>query len=337
MKKIVTLGEIMLRFSTTSGERLSQTNQLTVNYGGAEANVAVSLSHFDYQAYFLSKIPNNPLGTAVEQHLKSHGVHTDYLLKGGERLGTYYLETGVGERSAQVTYDRKYSSFSTLKSEEVKLEEILQGASLFHVSGITLALSPELRNLTLLALKKAKEYGVKTSFDFNYRAKLWNQQEAAEAIKPLLPFIDICSCGELDAVHLLGIDQADDSLSQVERLTYYYQKIKDMYPNIQYMSSTFRTVISASSNTLQGNLFVDGKLYQSKVHHIEPIVDRVGGGDAFAAGVLHGILEEVTPEKIVSFATAASALKHTIHGDCNVFTKDEINQFAENAPGHIVR
>jgi 2-dehydro-3-deoxygluconokinase len=247
------------------------------------------------------------------------------------------LEAGVGERSAQVTYDRNYSSFSTLKSEEVKLEEILQGASLFHVSGITLALSPELRNLTLLALKKAKEYEVKTSFDFNYRAKLWSQQEAAKAIKPLLPFIDICLCGDLDAVHLLGIDHADDSLSQVERLKYYYQKMKDMYPNIQYMSSTFRTVISASSNKLQGNLFVDGKLYQSKVHHIEPIVDRVGGGDAFAAGVLHGILEEVTPEKIVSFATAASALKHTIHGDCNVFTKDEINQFAENVPGNIVR
>lgn len=337
MKKIVTLGEIMLRFSTTSGERLSQTTQLTVNYGGAEANVAVSLSHFGYKAYFLSKIPNNPLGIAVERHLKSHGVHTDYLLKGGERLGTYYLEAGVGERSAQVTYDRKYSSLSTLKSEEVKLEEILQGASLFHVSGITLALSPELRNLTLLALKKAKEYEVKTSFDFNYRAKLWSQTEAAEAIKPLLPFIDICSCGDLDAVHLLGIEQADDSLSQVERLKYYYQKMKDMYPNIQYMSSTFRTVISASSNKLQGNLFADGKLHQSKVHHIEPIVDRVGGGDAFAAGVLHGILEEVTPEKIVSFATAASALKHTIYGDCNVFTKDEINQFAEKAPGHIVR
>lgn len=178
MKKVVTLGEIMLRFSTAAGERLSQTERLSVNYGGAEANVAVSLSHFGYDAYFVSKVPNNPVGAAAERHLKSYGVWTNYLLKGGERLGTYYLEAGVGERSAQVTYDRRFSSFSSLTAEEVNLDEILQDASLLHVSGITLALSQELRELTLLALKKAKEAGVKTSFDFNYRAKLWSHQEA---------------------------------------------------------------------------------------------------------------------------------------------------------------
>ena len=337
MKKVVTLGEIMLRFSTVAGERLAQTDKLTVNYGGAEANVAVSMAHFGFDAFFISKVPENPLGTAVERHLRSNGVRTDYLVKGGERLGTYYLEAGVGERSPQVTYDRKYSSFSELKLEEVNLEEILKDASLLHVSGITLALSPELRELSLLALKKAKEYGVTTSFDFNYRAKLWSQQEAGETIKPLLPYVDICFCGELDAIYLLGMTQADESLSQKERLTHYYAQLTEVYPNIQFISSTFRTVISASSNKLQGNLFAHGELYQSNVHHIDPIVDRVGGGDAFAAGILTGILDDQSPQQIISFATAASALKHTVYGDCNAFTKEEVVRFAGNEPGKIVR
>lgn len=337
MTKVITLGEIMLRLSTHTGERLWQSDQLMMHYGGGEANVGISLSHFGYDVYFVSKVPDNAIGLGVNRHLKSHGVHTDYLLTGGERLGTYYLEAGVGERSAKVTYDRKYSSFSGLTIEELNLEEIFRGATLFHVSGITLALSPNLRELTLLALKKAKEKGVKTSFDFNYRSTLWSQKEASQSIKPLLPYLDICFCGELDAVHLLSIEKADVSLSEKEKLEYYYGKIKEMYPNIQYMSSTFRNVISASSNMLQGNLYVDGELYQSKVHHIDQIVDRVGGGDAFAAGVLCGILKKSPSEQLISFATAASALKHTVHGDCNAFSIEEVLEFANNGIGKIVR
>lgn len=337
MKKVVTLGEIMLRLSTNVGERLSQTNTLHMHYGGGEANVAISLAHFGYDAYFVSKVPNNPLGLGVERHLKGQGVHTDYLLKGGERLGTYYLEAGVGERNAQVTYDRKHSSFSQLKAGELNFDEIFRDALLFHVSGITLALSEELRVVALEALKKAKELGVKTSFDFNYRATLWTQKEAAEAIKLLLPYIDICSCGELDAIYLLGIEPADESFSKEEKLVYYYKKIKEMYPNIAYMYSTFRTVHSASINKLTGNIYADGNLHQSKEHHINPIVDRVGGGDALAAGVLYGILENNQPQEIITFATAASALKHTIHGDCNIFTVEEISRFAEHGSGRIAR
>ncbi len=337
MKKIITFGELLLRLSTTMGERTVQANQLTMHYGGAEANVAVSLSNFGHAAHFVSKLPNNPLGNAAERHLRQYGVDTSHILRGGERLGTYYLETGVGERSAQVTYDRKYSSISELTKEEIDFDEIFQGATLFHVSGITPALSPALQELTLLALQKAKYYGLMTSFDFNYRSKLWSQKEAADAITPLLQYVDICSCGELDAVHLLGIEEATDSLDKVLKLQYYYDQIQEMYPNITYMSSTFRQVFSASANTLQGNLYTDGVLYHSKVHHIEPIVDRVGGGDAFAAGILHGIMEEQPPEQIVSFATAASALKHTVHGDCNVFSVDEVNGFIENGSGRIIR
>lgn len=337
MKKIITFGELLLRLSTRIGERTVQANELTMHYGGAEANVAISLSNFGHDVRFVSKVPNNPLGHAAERQLRMYGVDTSHLLRGGERLGTYYLETGVGQRSAQVTYDRKYSSISELTKEEIDFDEIFQGAKLFHVSGITPALSPALQALTLRALQQAKDRGVMTSFDFNYRSKLWSQKEAANAITPLLPYVDICSCGELDAIHLLSIEEAADSLDKEQKLQYYYNRIQEMYPNITYISSTFRQVISASANTLQGNLYRAGVLYHSKVHHIEPIVDRVGGGDAFAAGILHGIIEEQTPEQIVSFATAASALKHTVHGDCNVFSIEEIKEFIDNGSGRIIR
>ncbi|WP_129728474.1 sugar kinase [Ectobacillus funiculus] len=337
MKKIVTLGEIMLRLSTHIGERLSQTNHLTMHYGGGEANVGVSLSHFGYDVYFVSKVPDNPLGLGVKRHLQSHDVYVEYLLTGGDRLGTYYLEAGIGERSAKVTYDRKYSSFSELLAAELDFDEIFQGASLFHLSGITPALSACLKEVALVALQKAKEHGVMTSFDCNYRASLWSHKEASEVFQTLLPYVDICFCGELDAIYLLGIEQAADTLTREEKLVFYYEKIKEMYPNIQYMSSTFRDVYSASSNTLQGTLYADGTLYVSKKHGIQPIVDRVGGGDAFAAGILYGLLETLAPQTTVSFATAASALKHTVHGDCNVFTAEEIFQFIENGSGKIAR
>ncbi|MBM7654328.1 sugar kinase [Neobacillus cucumis] len=339
MKKIVTLGEIMLRFSTSLGERLSQTNHLNMHYGGAESNVAVALSNFGHDVYFMSKVPDNPLGLAVERHLRSFNVHTDYLLKGGERLGTYYLETGVGGRSAQVTYDRKYSSFSKLTLEELELDfdEVFSNADLFHISGITPALSERLKEMTLYALKKTREHGVMTSFDFNYRAKLWSHKEASETIQELLPYVDICSCGELDAVYLLGMEEPSDSTNKLERLHYYYKNIQEKYPNIQCFSSTIREVLSASSNRLQGIFYRDGDLYQSKVYDINHIVDRVGAGDAFASGILHGILEKAAPQQIVSFATAAAALKHTIHGDCNAFSLEEIIAMAENESGKIVR
>ena len=337
MKKIVTLGEIMLRLSTKSGERLFQADNLLMHYGGAEANVAVSLSQFGHEVKFVSKVPSNPLGAAVERHLQSYGVNTNSLIKGGERLGTYYLESGVGGRSAQVTYDRKYSSFSGLTVEELNFDELFQGIDLFHVTGITLALSQNLRDLVLLAVKKAKAAGIMTSLDFNYRASLWSQQACSEAIKPLLSYMDICFCGELDASHLLGIEPAYESLLKEEKLKYYYEKINELYPNIQYMSSTFRTVLSASTNKLQGNIYTKGELFQSKEHLIDHIVDRVGGGDAFAAGVLHGILEKWPLSRTISFAGMASALKHTIHGDCNAFTVEEIVKVLDNEAGKIVR
>lgn len=337
MEKVVTFGEIILRLSTNSGERIAQTNLLNMQYGGAEANVSISLSHFGHHVYLLSKVPENPLSDGALNHLKSYGVRTEYVLKGGERLGTYYMETGVGERSAEVTYDRKHSSINELTLSEINFDEIFRGATLYHLSGITPALSENIKEITLESLKKAKEHDVIISFDFNYRSKLWSRQEAAETIKTLLPYVDMCSCGELDAVHILGIKEANKTWDQTKRLTYYYDEMSRLYPNIKYMSSTFRTVMSASANRLQGNLYVDGIMYQSKEHLIDPIVDRVGGGDAFASGILHGILTEMEPQETISFATAASALKHTIHGDCNPFSVNEIKAFCGNGSGNIIR
>lgn len=337
MKKVVTFGEIMLRCATQPGTRLKQATQFSVHYGGAEANVAVSMANFGYPTYFVSKVPNNPFGNAVEAHLKSQGVHTDLFLKGGERLGTYYVETGVGERSSQVVYDRKYSSFSQLQPTELDVDSMLKDASILHVTGITPALSINLREIVLMLVKKARELGVLVSFDFNYRAKLWHAQEAGETIRQLLPFVDICFCGELDVIHLLGFKQLKASIPPKERLVDYYKQLTTMFPNIWYVGSTFRTVQSASANLLQGNLFFNGELSQSKVHQIEPIIERVGGGDAFAAGILYGILEGLEKEQTVSFATAASALKHTIYGDHNDFTKEEVWQFIETDAGKIVR
>ncbi len=337
MKKVSTFGEVLLRLSTAAGERLFQNDRINTHFGGAEANVGISLSHFGHETYFISKVPENALGRAAEQHLKAHGVQTDFLLKGGDRLGTYYVESGIGPRSAQVTYDRKYSSVSQLDAEEIDFEEIFQGASLFHVSGITAALSPNMKEIDRISLKTAKECGVQTSFDFNYRAKLWSQQEAAEAIQSYLPYVDICSCAELDAIYLLGIEQAEQSLQEADKLTYYYEKIQQIYPNIAGLYSTFRQVLSASKHNLQGNYYTSGCMYQSKVYEIDSIVDRVGGGDAFAAGILHGILEEWKPEEIISFAVAAAVLKHTIHGDCNAFTEAEVQGFSLSNPGVINR
>lgn len=337
MKEIITFGEILLRYSTQIGEKLLQADQLSLHYGGAEANVGISLANFGHEVSVVSKLPTNGLGEAALRHLKANGVKVKHVLRGGERIGTYYLESGVGERSAAVTYDRKNSSIANIKTEEIDFRRVFEGAKLFHVTGITPALSPVLQDLTFTALKIAKEQGVITSFDMNYRAKLWSQEEAAETFKSLLQYVDICSCGELDAIHFLNIPEASNQLENKEKISYYFKKIQELYPNIRYLYSTNREILSSTANRLQGNLYVDGALYQSKKHHIEPIVDRVGGGDAFAAGVLHGILDGMSPNETVAYATAASALKHTIHGDSNLFSVSEVMGFLENGTGKIKR
>ena len=334
MANVLTLGEIMLRLSTEPGSRIGQASHFQAHYGGGEANVAISLAHFGHHVSFASKVPDSALGEAVKRHLQGNGVSTDFLLTGGPRLGTYYMESGIGERSAKVIYDRAGSSFATMMETEWDIEQLFAGMDLFHISGITAALSDKWKDLTLKLVKKAKDSNVKISFDINYRGKLWSQQEAGETIRRIMPYVDYCSAGKMDALYLLDIPTYHGTDKE---LVYYYNEISRNYSNIQLIYSTNREIKSASSNQLQGTLWVGGNYYESQTHHISPIVDRVGGGDAFAAGILQGILNQSEPQEMINFATAASALKHTVYGDCNQFSKEEINEFLKSGSGKIIR
>ncbi|TPV46630.1 sugar kinase [Bacillus dicomae] len=334
MGRIITLGEIMLRLSTNEGTRITEANSFKAHYGGSEANVAINLANFNHQVSFASKVPSNLLGKAVQQHLQNYGVDTSNLLKGGLRLGTYYLERGTGKRASLVLYDRAYSSFAQMKNVEWNIDDLFKNVSLFHVSGISLALSDSMTDLILGLIKEAKKRQIKVSFDINYRSNLWNYERASKTLNKILPYVDYCSAGKKDALYLIGIPENKTQQSDLE---YYYEQMHNKYPNIEVLYSTLRDVHSASSNDLQGTLWKNHFLYTSKVYHINPIVDRVGGGDAFVAGILHGLLEEKDPDYTVSFATAASSLKHTIHGDCNQFSILEVEEFMRNESGNIVR
>lgn len=334
MGRILTLGEIMLRLSTNEGTRITEANSFKAHYGGSEANVAINLANFNHQVSFASKVPSNLLGKAVQQHLQNYGVDTSNLLKGGLRLGTYYLERGTGKRASLVLYDRTYSSFAQMKNVEWNIDDLFKNVSLFHVSGISLALSDSMTDLILGLIKEAKKRQIKVSFDINYRSNLWNYERASKTLNKILPYVDYCSAGTKDALYLIGIPENKTQQSDLE---YYYEQMHNKYPNIEVLYSTLRDVHSASSNDLQGTLWKNHFLYTSKVYHINPIVDRIGGGDAFVAGILHGLLEEKDPDYTVSFATAASSLKHTIHGDCNQFSILEVEEFMRNESGNIVR
>lgn len=334
MGKVITLGEIMLRLSTECGIRLSQANHFQAHYGGGEANVAASLATFGHEVYYASKVPDNSLGDGVKKHLQANGVHTSYLLYGGSRLGTYYMESGSGERATSVIYDRAGSSFATMESLEWDLTALFTGIDIFHISGITPALSENWKKWTITLVKAAKKANVKVSFDINYRGKLWSQKEASETIKQILPYVDYCSAGKMDALYLLDVSPFEDEENE---LIYYYQEMQKLFPTISVFYSTKRVVHSASSNELTGTLWINESFYESATHYIQPIVDRVGGGDAFAAGVLHGLLKEELPQRMVDFATAASALKHTVYGDANPFYEKEIAAFLEVGSGKIIR
>lgn len=321
----------MLRLSTVES-RLAETSEMQAHYGGGEANVAISLANFGHQAYFASKVPDNALGLAVKRHLNRFGVHTDYLLFGGQRLGIYFLEQGFGIKAANVVYDRAYSSFSQMKENEWERLDLFAGIDLFHLSGITPALSPAWVELLIKLMQEAKSRKVKISFDINFRGKLWSQAQASVALKQILPYVDYLSAGKLDAQYLLGIENAQDlSLEQC------YQEIKKRYPNIQVIYSTNRTILSAKHNQLQGTIYSQNQYYKSEVIDIPDIIDRVGGGDAYSAGILHGLLSGYSAQEIVNFATAASALKHMVYGDCNQFTLEEVQAYLKNGSSKINR
>lgn len=332
MSRVVTLGEIMLRLSTTDAMRLSESTMFAAHYGGGEANVAVSLANYGHEVAFASKVPANPLGTAVKQHLNKYGVDTSLLLMGGTRLGSYYLENGVGLRSSNVVYDRKYSSFSEMTTLEWDLDALFADTEMLLISGITPALSPKWQEMTLALAQAAKARGVTLVMDINYRGKLWSVADCGAFVRQIAPLVDILSAARLDALNFFQVPEKAGA-----GLAYYYGELQKMYPNIQAFYATTREVINANHNTLMGNFYQEGQLYTSATYDIPYIVDRVGGGDAFTGGVLHGLLSGKSAQAVIDFATLAAAMKHTVHGDSNQFSGAEIEEMLVSGIKEIKR
>ena len=334
MAKVVTLGEIMLRLSPPGYQRFTQADSFEINYGGAEANVAASLSQFGHHSLFLSKIPENAIGDAAISTLRSLNVDCDHIARGGKRLGIYFLENGASVRPSSVVYDRADSSVTTASVEEFDFDEIFKDAKLFHVSGITPVLSEEAKKLTFAALKKAKEHQVMVSFDLNYRAKLWTSgvKEKQQMLSEMMEYADICFGNARDAAKCLGYAEdgvdfinGDYSICTDEE---HMRNVLNHY-HFTYLVTTLRNSLSASDNGWSGAVCTSDDYYKGRDYMLH-IVDRVGGGDSFASGFLHGILSNMGSRKSLEFGLAAAAIKHTIPGDLNYVTESEVLSMVES-------
>ncbi len=324
--KIVTFGEIMLRLAPFGNLRFFQEPAFEATFGGGEANVAVSLSLFDQDAIFVTKVPDNAIGNAAICELKKHGVNTKYIAKGGERLGIYYLEKGTSLRASNVIYDRANSSIATAVEKDFNWDEIFENATWFHFTGITPALSDGAAQILLSALKTAKSKGVKVSCDLNYRKKLWSTSKAKEVMTNLMQYVDVLIANEEDAEKVFGIKAKNANITKgiIERESFVdvAKQLVDKF-NFKAVAISLRESISASVNNWGGMLYIDRKAYFSKTHNIN-ILDRVGGGDSFCAGLIYGLNKFEKPQEIIEFAAAASALKQTIEGDFNLTTVNEV-------------
>jgi len=331
MKKIVTLGEIMLRLSTPGHKRFIQSDTFDVNYGGGEANVAVSLANYGLQSHFVSKLPDHEIGQAALNQLKKHGVNTDYIKRGGDRVGTYFLETGASMRPSKVIYDRAGSSIAEASPSDFDFDEIFADADWFHFTGITPALSENCKNITIEALKAAKRNNVEVSVDLNYRKKLWTPEEARKTMSKLMEYVDVCIGNEEDAHITLGYSSKNTDVTSGElQLEEYEEMFKQMKKDFdfKYVVSSLRESHSASDNGWSACGYDGNNFYHSKKYNIR-IVDRVGGGDSFASGLIFGLLDNRSFEEALEFGVGASALKHTIPGDFNLVTKDEVEKLIQ--------
>lgn len=324
--KVVTLGEIMLRLTTPNFQRFVQAESFDAIYGGGEANVAVSLTNYGYEGLFVSKLPKHEIGQAAINHLRRYGVNTNYIARGGDRVGIYYLETGASMRPSKVIYDRAYSSIAQADISDFDFDEIFKDAKWFHFSGITPALGENAVRITEEALKTAKKYGVTTSVDLNYRKNLWTPEEAQKVMSHLMQWVDVCIGNEEDAHLTLGFKPGETNVTSGDlELTGYESIFKQMKEKFgfKFVISSLRESYSASDNGWSACAYDGHEFYHSKKYDIR-IVDRVGGGDSFASGVIYGLLEGKNFKDALEFGVAASALKHTIHGDFNMVSVEEV-------------
>lgn len=340
MSKIVTLGEIMLRLSPKGNYRFVQSDSFQVIPGGGEANVAVSLANYGHASYFVSKLPAHEIGQIAVNGLRRYGVNTDYIVRGGDRVGLYYAETGASMRPSKVIYDRANSAIAETDPSDFNFDEIMEGADWFHWSGITPAISDKAAELTRLACEAAKRHHVTVSVDLNFRKKLWTSEKAIAVMRPLMKYVDVCIGNEEDAQLCLGFKPDADVEGGKTDAEGYYGIFKGMMKEFgfKYVVSTLRESFSATHNGWKALIYDGKEFYQSKHYDINPIIDRVGGGDSFSGGLIHGMLTYKEQAKALEFAVAASALKHTIPGDFNVVSTSEVESLAGgNANGRVQR
>lgn len=330
----------MLRLSPTGCSRFVEVDNFDVIWGGGEANVAVSCANYGHDAWFVTKLPKHEIGQAAVNALRRYGVHTGYITRGGDRVGIYYCETGASMRPSKVIYDRAHSAIAEADPEDFDFDAIMEGADWFHWSGITPAISDKAAELTRLACEAAKRHGVKISVDLNFRKKLWTSAKAQSVMVPLMEYVDVCIGNEEDAELCLGfkpdadVEGGDTSAEGYKGI---FRAMAEKF-GFSLVASTLRESFSATHNGWKA-LAYDGKeFYESKRYDIDPIIDRVGGGDSFSGGLIHGLLTMDSVQEALEFAVAASALKQTIPGDFNLVSAEEVKALAGgSANGRVQR
>lgn len=342
MARIVTFGEIMLRLTPQGKEMFLQTPHLVATPGGAEANVAVSLANYGEDVSYVTALPENPIADAIIAELKKFNVNTKDVLRFGDRVGTYYTQTGSVMRPSVVIYDRSHSSISQVKPGDFDWDTIFEGAKWFHVTGITPAIAEGTAEVTLEALKKCKEKGITVSCDLNYRKKLWQWgKSAVEVMTEVAKFVDVMIANEEDCQKCLGIEVKVDVTSgslDVDKYRELAAIVMNTYSEVKYLAVSLRESFSADHNDWSGILATRDNFYQSKKYNISHIVDRIGGGDAFGAGLIYGLNHFDIEQEVLDFAVAASALKHTIYGDFNrVSVEDVLNLAKGDVSGRVRR
>ena len=340
MKRVITFGEIMMRLNPEGYNRFVQTEKFEASYAGGEANVAVSLSNFGMDAAFVSKVPAHEIGQCAVNELRRYGVDTTLMVRGGDRLGLYFVEKGASQRASKVIYDRAGSAISKASVSDFDWKKIFFGADWFHFTGITPALGGDLPYICLEACKAAKDLGVKISCDLNYRNKLWSREKAGEVMSLLMPYVDICIANEEDAKDVFGIEAEDTDLNvgRVNHTGYISvaRQLSDRF-GFKKVAITLRGSISASDNEWAAMLYSNGEAFFSPKYSVH-IVDRVGGGDSFGAALIYSQLSEYDDQHAVNFAVAASCLKHSIEHDFNLVSVSEVESLARgNASGRVQR
>jgi 2-dehydro-3-deoxygluconokinase len=342
MGKVATFGEIMLRLSPPGYLRLHQTNSFDVTFDGAEANVSVSLANYGLEPLFITALPNNQMGDAAISSVRGFGVDTSKILRQGERVGIYYCEKGAAMRASKVLYDRKNSSIATVKAGDFDWDKILGGVTWLHWTGITPALSDGTAATVLEAVKAAKAKGITISCDLNYRKNLWSREKAGQVMGELVPYVDVLIANEEDAADVFGIHADSTDINSGKLSVDGYKSVAKQLVDrfgVKKVGITLRESLSASDNNWSGMLYdgASGEAYLSPKYSIH-IVDRVGGGDSFGAGLIYGLVNGHDNQKTIDFAAAASALKHTVEGGFNLVSLSEVNALmGGNASGRVQR